>query len=83
MFALLNKNSSHKNARAISLLFIVGLIYLDICVYILATDKCVVEDVTNHGNDDPVRCDWVDVEGYLTLDERHDTTTNYHCHEET
>ena len=62
--------------------FSVKLFYRDVGVYILATNEAVVENVGKHGNNEPVACDVAGVIGDEVLDERHDATTNNHCHED-
>lgn len=63
--------------------FSVILFYRDVGVYILATNEAVVENVGKHGNNEPIACDVAGVVGDEVLDERHDTTTHNHGHEET
>lgn len=63
--------------------FSIVLFYRDVSVYILATNEAVVENVGKHGNNEPVACDVAGAVGDEVLDERHDTTTHNHGHEET
>lgn len=60
------------------------LLYGDILIDVLAADKCVVENVCKHTDNEPVAGYVADVERqYVVLDERHDATTYYEHHEDT
>ena len=62
--------------------FSLGLIYFDVSIDVLAADERIVEDVGEHGDDEPVAANRAEAFSYRLLNEWHDATTDDHHHEE-
>lgn len=59
------------------------LFHWDVLVDVPASCQCIVEDVGEHDDDEPVAGYVADVEGeYVVLDERHDATAHNEHHED-